>query len=66
MSLVPHPISQPTLDISPIWTPIIQEEAQFNIIWECSDFMLVPAKIPGVARDSIRDEGTREIYSGII
>jgi hypothetical protein len=27
MSLLDHPISQPSLDISPIWTPIITAEA---------------------------------------
>jgi hypothetical protein len=26
MSLAAHPISQPSLDISPIWTPIIETE----------------------------------------
>jgi hypothetical protein len=26
MSLIDHPISQPSLDISPIWTPIITAE----------------------------------------
>jgi hypothetical protein len=26
MSLVDHPISEPSLDISPIWTPIIEAE----------------------------------------
>jgi hypothetical protein len=28
MSLVDHPISQPSLDISPIWTPIIAAEVR--------------------------------------
>jgi hypothetical protein len=28
MSLVVHPISQPILDISPIWTPIIVAEVR--------------------------------------
>jgi hypothetical protein len=28
MSLVDHPISQPILDISPIWTPIIAPEVR--------------------------------------
>jgi hypothetical protein len=28
MSLVAHPISQPSLDISPIWTPIIVAEVR--------------------------------------
>jgi hypothetical protein len=27
MSLVDHLISQPSLDVSPIWAPIIEEEA---------------------------------------
>jgi hypothetical protein len=26
MSLLEHPISQPSLDISPIWTPVIATE----------------------------------------
>jgi hypothetical protein len=28
MSLVDHPISQPSLDISPIWTPVIAAEVR--------------------------------------
>jgi hypothetical protein len=28
MSLVDHPISQPSLDISPVWTPIIAAEVR--------------------------------------
>jgi hypothetical protein len=28
MSLVDHPISQPSLDISPMWTPIIAAEVR--------------------------------------
>jgi hypothetical protein len=28
MSLVDHPISQPSLDISPIWTPVIPAEGK--------------------------------------
>jgi hypothetical protein len=28
MSLLEHPISQPSLDISPIWTPIITAEVK--------------------------------------
>jgi hypothetical protein len=28
MSLLDHPISQPSLDISPIWTPIITAEVK--------------------------------------
>jgi hypothetical protein len=28
MSLVEHPISHPSLDISPIWTPIIAAEVR--------------------------------------
>jgi hypothetical protein len=28
MSLVAHPISQPNLDISPIWTPIVAAEVR--------------------------------------
>jgi hypothetical protein len=28
MSLLDHPISQPTLDISPIWTPVITAEVK--------------------------------------
>jgi hypothetical protein len=28
MSLVDHPISQPSLDISPIWIPIIAAEVR--------------------------------------
>jgi hypothetical protein len=28
MSLVDHPVSQPSLDISPLWTPIITAEVR--------------------------------------
>jgi hypothetical protein len=48
MSLVDHPISQPSLDISPIWTPIITTEVRklqlrpVYIICENCVFMLVP------------------------
>jgi hypothetical protein len=28
MSLLDHPISQPSLDISPIWTPVITAEVK--------------------------------------
>jgi hypothetical protein len=28
MSLVDHPIGQPSLDISPIWTPIVTAEVR--------------------------------------
>jgi hypothetical protein len=28
MSLLDHPISQPSLDISPVWTPVITEEVE--------------------------------------
>jgi predicted GIY-YIG superfamily endonuclease len=36
MSLLDHPISQPSLDISPIWTPVITAEVrkpQFRTVW---------------------------------
>jgi hypothetical protein len=36
MSLLDHPISQPSLDISPIWTPVITAEVrklQFRPVW---------------------------------
>jgi hypothetical protein len=48
MSLVDHPISQPCLDISLIWTFIIAAEVRklqlhpVYITWEISIFMLVP------------------------
>jgi hypothetical protein len=48
MSLVDHPISQPSLNISPIWTPIITAEARklqnrpVQIMCENFIFMLVP------------------------
>jgi hypothetical protein len=28
ITLLDHPISQPSLDISPIWTPVIAEEVK--------------------------------------
>jgi hypothetical protein len=46
-SLAAHPISQPRLDISPIWTPIIEAEVRklqlrpVRIVWEIFLFMLV-------------------------
>jgi hypothetical protein len=48
MSLVDHPISQPSLDISPIWTPTIAAEVRklqlrpAKIMYENFVFMLVP------------------------
>jgi hypothetical protein len=47
ISLVAHLISQSSLDSSPIWIPIGEEEVskynsiQCKMIWECSTFMLV-------------------------
>jgi predicted GIY-YIG superfamily endonuclease len=32
MSLIDHPISQPSLDISPIWTPIIAKSRNYNSV----------------------------------
>jgi hypothetical protein len=47
ISLVAYLMSQPNLDISPIWTPIIEVEVRklqlhpFQIIWKSYIFMLV-------------------------
>jgi hypothetical protein len=47
MSLVAHPISWPSLDVSPIWTFIIEVEVrklqlrEVKILWESYIFMLV-------------------------
>jgi hypothetical protein len=46
MSLLDHPISQPSLDISPIWTPVITAEVKklelrpVQIEWENLYFFL--------------------------
>jgi hypothetical protein len=51
MSLVAHPISQSSLDISSIWTPIIAVEVrklqlqQLYITWESCVFMLILHRI---------------------
>jgi hypothetical protein len=48
MSLLDHPISQPSLDISPIWNPIISAEVKYYNSIQCRlsgkivSFMLVP------------------------
>jgi hypothetical protein len=48
MSLADHPISQPSLDISPIWNPIAAAEGrkpQLRPVWIMSEncvFRLVP------------------------
>jgi hypothetical protein len=31
MSLIDHPISQPSLDISPVWTPVITAEVRKTV-----------------------------------
>jgi hypothetical protein len=46
MSLAADLISQPSLDISSIWTPITEQKTvSYNyiqfIIWECSEHMLI-------------------------
>jgi hypothetical protein len=47
MSLVAHPISQPSIDVSPIWTPIIEEGVSkiqfrpFKFIWECLECSVI-------------------------
>jgi hypothetical protein len=55
MSLVAHPMSQPNLDFSPIWTPITAEEVRklrlrpVSVIWECALFMLAMWMCPTCA-----------------
>jgi hypothetical protein len=39
MFLVAHPISQPSLDISPIWTPIIAAEVKKTAIPYVVDYV---------------------------
>jgi hypothetical protein len=51
MSLAARPVSQPSLDTSPIWTLIVEAEVRklqlfpAQIIWESCDFILVLYKI---------------------
>jgi hypothetical protein len=49
MSLLDYPISQPSLDISPFWTPVITGQlkksynsVQYRLIGKISVFMFVP------------------------
>jgi hypothetical protein len=50
VSMVSHPVSQPSLHISAIWNTIVEEEVSkiklrpFYIAWVCSVFMLVLLK----------------------
>jgi hypothetical protein len=47
MSQVAHPISQPSIDVSPIWSPIIEEKDSklqlrpFTFSWEYLIFFYV-------------------------
>jgi hypothetical protein len=40
MSLIEHPISQSSLDISPIWTPIITAEVKKTTTLSSDDFYI--------------------------